>query len=222
MKVDTKTLILDTAERLFADSGFIATSLRDITSEANVNLASVNYHFGTKEALLAAVMERRFRPINDARLQLLDELEASANNKIITLEDLLKAFLIPPFHQQKEWGEPGKKFLKLAGHIHGENNEEIRLLLLKQFVTVRERFTKAFHHVLPHLESSEINRRMAFLIGAMAFAMMNAEQITSSDPKDSQQPEQLLTSLIKFCVGGMTGSDSAPTSSSAVLNGVHK
>ena len=222
MKVDTKVLILDVAERLFADSGFIATSLRDITSEANVNLAAVNYHFGSKEALLTAVMERRFRPINETRLQLLDELEASANNKTIALEDIIKALLMPPFHQQMEWGESGQKFLKLVGHIHSENNEEIRLLLLKQFRTVQERFTKAFHRALPNLDSSEVNRRMAFLIGAMAFTMMGVEQITSFGSKEPQQPEQLLTSLIKFCVGGMTGSDSAPTSSSAVLNGVHK
>ena len=55
----TKDRILDVAETLFADNGFAATSLRDITHEAGVNIAAVNYHFGSKDALLGAVFERR-------------------------------------------------------------------------------------------------------------------------------------------------------------------
>ena len=78
MASDTKKLILDVAERLFADRGFSATSLRELTSEAGTNVASVNYHFGSKEALLAAVLERRLRPINERRLEILDKLEHTA------------------------------------------------------------------------------------------------------------------------------------------------
>ena len=59
MSLETKERILDAAERLFADEGFAATSLRQITAEAGVNLAAVNYHFGSKESLLTAVFERR-------------------------------------------------------------------------------------------------------------------------------------------------------------------
>ena len=56
---NTKDRILDVAETLFADNGFAATSLRDITREAGVNIAAVNYHFGSKDGLLGAVLERR-------------------------------------------------------------------------------------------------------------------------------------------------------------------
>ena len=80
MAIDTKERILDVAERLFADRGFPATPLRDITSEAGVNVASVNYHFGSKEALLAAVLERRLHPVNARRLELLDAIESAAGN----------------------------------------------------------------------------------------------------------------------------------------------
>ena len=76
--MNTKDRILDTAERLFARDGFEATSLRSITAEAGVNLAAINYHFQSKEALVQAVIGRRMGPMNDRRLALLDAYEAQA------------------------------------------------------------------------------------------------------------------------------------------------
>ena len=63
----TKAKILDTAEKLFGDKGFDATSLRDITTEAQVNLAAVNYHFHSKESLIDAVIARRMAPLTRRR-----------------------------------------------------------------------------------------------------------------------------------------------------------
>ena len=148
MAVETKECILDVAERLFADFGFPLTSLRDITRDAGVNLAAVNYHFGSKEALLSAVLERRFRPINERRLALLDALEKEAGSGSPALEDILRAFLGPPFHKQAEWGECGRKFLKLVGHIHSETNQELRVELMGQFEGVLARFTAAVRQAL--------------------------------------------------------------------------
>ncbi len=78
---DTKDRILDSAEKLFAERGFEATSIRMISSGAKVNLAAVNYHFQSKDALLDAVYERRAGPVNARRLALLDEFEARANGQ---------------------------------------------------------------------------------------------------------------------------------------------
>ena len=55
---DTVKRILDAAEQLFAEKGFAETSLRLITSKAGVNLAAVNYHFGSKKSLIQAVFVR--------------------------------------------------------------------------------------------------------------------------------------------------------------------
>ena len=65
---DTKERILDSAEKLFADAGFDGTSLRGITAGAGVNLAAVHYYFGSKEALVQAVLARRLEPINRRRI----------------------------------------------------------------------------------------------------------------------------------------------------------
>src|SRR5215208_2869630 len=78
---DTKTRILDAAESLFMEHGFEATSLRQLTSAAAVNLAAVNYHFGSKEELFQAVLTRRLDPMNQERFALLDELERAAHGR---------------------------------------------------------------------------------------------------------------------------------------------
>src|SRR5260370_38831696 len=72
---DTKERILDAAETLFGRHGINATSLRLITTEADVNLASVNYHFQSKDSLVAAVFKRRVVPINQRHMELMDVFE---------------------------------------------------------------------------------------------------------------------------------------------------
>lgn len=202
MPSETKDRILDVAERLFADRGYPATSLRDITAEAGVNLASVNYHFGTKEALLAALLERRFAPTNRRRLELLDALEAKAGGGRPRIEDVLRAFLAPPFERQQEWGEGGRTFLRLVGRLHAETNDEHRATYLRHFEEIRRRFTAALHRALPHLDAGDVHWRMMFLIGSMALAM--AEGLTprpgGPPPRD---PEEVFDALLAFAVGGV-------------------
>src|ERR1700685_1814561 len=93
-KPDTKSRILDAAENLFGNKGFDATSLRDITAEADVNLAAVNYHFQSKESLIDAVIARRIEPVNRRRMEM---LEAAGPNP--SVEQILTAFLAPVLDQ---------------------------------------------------------------------------------------------------------------------------
>ena len=71
------------------------SSIRDITRKARVNLAAINYHFGTKEALVAAVFERRVLPVNEARLAALEALNKNRGKKGPKLEAILAAFIRP-------------------------------------------------------------------------------------------------------------------------------
>lgn len=208
MASETKDRILDVAERLFADRGYPATSLRDITAEAGVNLASVNYHFGGKESLLAALLERRFAPTNRRRLELLDALEAEAGDGRPRVEDVLRAFLAPPFEKQQEWGEGGRTFLRLVGRLHAETNDEHRATYLRHFEEIRRRFTAALHRALPHLDAADVHWRMMFLIGSMALAM--AEGLTpragGPPPRD---PDEVLDALLCFAAGGVAAPSAA-------------
>ena len=87
---DTRQRLLDVAEGLFADQGLKGTSLRAITLKAEANLAAVNYHFGTKEGLFAAVFQRRIGPMTVERIRLLDQALEAAAPDAPALEDVLR------------------------------------------------------------------------------------------------------------------------------------
>ncbi len=203
MATDTKERILDVGERLFADRGFPATSLRDITNKAGVNIASVNYHFGSKDALLAAVLERRLRPVNARRLELLDVIESAAGDGAPNPEDVIRAFLSPPFQKRLEWGAGGDNFLRLLGRIHSETNEAFRATFIEQFEAVFRRFGEALQRARPELDATDVGWRMLFLVGAMAFTMAWGESFASIGPGSHRDPEDVLESLIQYATAGM-------------------
>src|SRR5262252_2657033 len=117
---DTKERILDTAERLFAERGYGATSLRSIIAAAKVNLAAVHYHFHSKQELLDAVLTRRIEPLNRERIALLDELERSAGDGAPPLEAILSALIEPPLRLSRD--PSFATFVKLMGRIYAEGD----------------------------------------------------------------------------------------------------
>ncbi len=199
--VDTKERILDAAEQLFGDFGFNATSLRDITAEAGVNLASVNYHFGSKEALLAAVFERRFAPVNQRRLERLSEVETSPDKGRSQVERIIRAFVGPPFEMLGEWGDGGRKFLRLAGRIHSET-DEIRAAMVKKYEPVFVRFTTALQQALPDVDLDEVRLGFLFVVGSMAHTMTWGETIAVQRGM-TRSPDDMLESLVQFTTAGM-------------------
>ena len=204
--LDTKERIMDVAERLFAERGFSATSLRDITGEAEANLASVNYHFQSKEGLLAAIFERYVGPVNHARLEALGAVEAQADGTPPDLEELLRAFLGPAFTRWRQRGAAGARFMRLAGRMHAETDEHLRAIFLNQFREVARRFLRAFRNALPHLDENEVNLRMHFLVGAMAHTLLWIENMPGPPfgRRRTVPPEEALESLVRFVAAGMT------------------
>ena len=126
---DTKTRILDAAERLFVEHGFEATSLRSLTSAAGVNLAAVNYHFGSKEELFQAVLTRRLDPMNQERIELLERIERESANRPPSVEKILFAMLIPALRLARDEQRGGKHFLKVLGRAYADPAPFIRQFL---------------------------------------------------------------------------------------------
>ncbi|MEW6741218.1 MAG: TetR/AcrR family transcriptional regulator [Planctomycetota bacterium] len=202
---DTKDRILDAAEKLFADQGFAATSLRAITTAAGVNLAAVNYHFGSKRALLAAVFERRLSPINEQRLELLDAVEASNDDGPLALEAVLGAFVGPALRMRKEWGEAGAHFIRFIGRAHSDTNPEVRAAFLQLFRRVFERFLAAFRRALPDVPAGEIPLYLLFVVGAMAHTMAWSDTMGRPSEGWGTPPdvETIIDRLVSFAAAGM-------------------
>lgn len=195
--MDTKEKILDAAEELFADRGFASTSLRDITTAADVNLAAVNYHFGSKLDLLRAVFARRLGPVNAERLSRLDALEDP------DVEDVLRAFVAPLFKRLREPGDGWAKFMQLVGRTHSDTNDEIRACLIEQIRVIAARFADALQATLPDLPSDVFSARFHFFVGAMAHTLAFCRHEDMPLVSSLPGPDAILDNLIDFAVAGL-------------------
>ncbi len=200
----TKERILDAAERLFAERGVAATSLRAIIAAAGVNLAAVHYHFGSKEALVAAVVGRRVEPLNRKRLELLDELERKSGRRPPRVEEIVEAFVAPPLRFGEDPAR-GEIFLKLIGRLLAEPELFFARIAASQFAQVRDRFVGALAKALPQLPAEEILWRLIFAVGAMAQATRSAPFLEAASGGLCRPAaiEETLGRLVRFIAGGL-------------------
>jgi len=200
----TKDRILDAAERLFARDGFEATSLRAITAEAQANLASVNYHFQSKEALVQAVIGRRMGPLNEQRIALLDRYEAEAGGGAVPLEKILDAFLRPVIEIA---GGHAKEFVPLIGRLYTEPRGFAERLYHQQFEPLAERFFPALQLALPDVPLLELIWRVHFAIGVMAHTMGASEMLRGMSQglcDSAGDAEGTLQRVRAFIMAGLT------------------
>ena len=210
-KTDTKTRILDTAERLFAQKGFDAVSLRNIIASAKVNLAAVHYHYGSKQALIYAVIARRLRPINEERLAKLAEARANAGRRPVKLENVLECLFRPLFRVQAD-PKAGPTFARLVGRVMGERNEGLQKFMMGELAEVIIQFSAAFETALPGLAKEENDWRSHFMAGAMAHTLCNADllvRFTGTDAGVSDY-ETTVRRLIDFTAAGFRAKVSPP------------
>ncbi|OMS38630.1 TetR/AcrR family transcriptional regulator [Burkholderia pseudomallei] len=170
----TKARILDAAEDLFIEHGFEAMSMRQITSRAAVNLAAVNYHFGSKEALIHAMLSRRLDQLNEERLRILDRFDAQLGAHV-TCEHVLGAMFIPALQASRDPQRGGRAFLRLIGRAYTDPSAFVRNFLTAHYASVAGRFFDAFQRALPNLPRAELGWRLHYAIGALSGALAGAE-----------------------------------------------
>ncbi|MCC6869795.1 MAG: TetR family transcriptional regulator [Burkholderiales bacterium] len=203
----TKDRILDAAEALFMEHGFEATSLRLITQAAGVNLAAVNYHFGSKEELFEAVLTRRLDPMNQQRLARLDRCEAAAARGPLSCERILAALLIPALELARDPERGGADFLRLIGRAYADPAPFIRQFLSAQYAPMIARFKEAFARALPHLPRRELSWRLHFIMGALSYTLAGTDAlriIAELNPVETDNDELLLRRLAPFLLAGLT------------------
>ena len=203
----TRDRILAAAERLFMDHGFEATSLRMITAEASVNLAAVNYHFGSKERLVEEVFRRRLSGLNAERLRTLDALETAARGAPLAPEKIIEAFFGSALRMSQDVEHGGRTFIRLLGRAYTEPARFIRDFLAREYAEVLRRFRGALVKSLPHLPSDELVWRMHFMFGTMSYTIAGTDAlqlIASCEPKEVDDVDAIMRRVIPFLVAGLT------------------
>lgn len=213
---DTRERIIDAAIRLFALNGVANTSLRQITADAQVNLAAINYHFQSRDQLVSAVFKRLIEPINERRLQILTALEDTARDKPIKLESILRAFLLPIF-EARDNDPNAREIPRLYGRLHAEPGDLIAKAILPVVAPVVARFLPAFRRALPALDESEIGWCVHFTLGATINTLISPQTLAALTHDDSVYDSwpEILNRLTAFAAAGMRAAARAKSTQGA-------
>jgi len=185
---ETQTRILDVAEELFMQHGFEGASMRMLTARAGVNLAAINYHFGSKDALIEAVFRRRLDPVNAER------------------EAIIRAFLGASLRMIEDTRGGGRTFSRLLGRAYTEPAKPIRQLIGRMYAPAMERFKAAFVRALPELPKDELVWRMHFMFGTLAYTLAatdTVQLIAGAKPEDRYDARVLESRLVAFMSAGL-------------------
>jgi AcrR family transcriptional regulator len=194
---ETKEQILIAAERLFAEHGFAGTTLRNVVSEAGVNLAAVNYHFGSKEALFGAVVARFARPVVERELELLSELKLGS--ALPSIEALLNAVVQPSLEILSQGEDARLVRAKFMGRCRTEP-EPIQSIAYAEFAVATEAFLDMFQRVLPEQPRSQLGWKFDLVISTLVRVLMEAGKpyalLRSNRPEDIEAATQQLVAFL--------------------------
>jgi len=202
----TKERILDVAEQLFSEKGFAETSMRDITGQANVNLASVNYHFGSKEELINAVFQRSLAPLVEALSANLNLIEEKHTTGISSLELSLRVLISAALKRAREM-KGGGIFMRLLSRAYSDPEAKVRNFLAMQYTDIISAYVRILIEALPAVSKEEIYWRCYSMLGSLIF-IMSAEPTLQNIAKthyDFDVSEQKTEDyLVKFLLAGFS------------------
>ncbi len=210
-RITTQEKILNAAEALFAEQGFEQTSLRQITTEAHVNLASVNYHFGSKKALIQAVMARYLEVFMPKLAEQLTQLAARGD---FTTRDVFDCFR-EPLGELKQVRKHGPTlFLSLLGFAYAEIQGHLRRYTMEHFGEVMALLLDTLHQANPQLSPVDMFWRLHFVLGATVFAQVSGpalREIAAADFGEAVAADQVIDRLIPFLAGGVDAASHSST-----------
>ncbi|HEX7260472.1 MAG TPA: TetR family transcriptional regulator [Luteolibacter sp.] len=201
----SKRKLLDAAEQLFAEKGFEAVSVRDITQLAKTNVAAVNYHFGSREALLGLVMMRYMVPVTEERIARLETVERKWPGKAAPLEEIIDALVRPLVGQVRKSELSERLFYKLLGRIFAQQGDGLPPQIEDQLRQVIDRFTRSFAKTLPTVPPEELSWRIHFMAGGMIHLLSNQDVIQRLSNGASGAPtmEATLSRFVRFAAAGL-------------------
>ena len=206
MARQTKNDILDAAECLFSQNGFSHTSMREITAQAGVNLASVNYHYGSKKNLIQAVFKRYFDQLMPKIDTCLVSFESPKGAEGV--EKLLYSLIPSMLHLNNVTEQGTANFVKLLGRGYNETQGHLRRFIMTDYGATIRALVSAIQHCLPHVPEEELFWRLHFAIGSFVFSMASSQALTEIAESDFQKHidiSEVIAHLVPFVAQGLAG-----------------
>jgi AcrR family transcriptional regulator len=200
----TRTAILAAAERLYADRGFGDVTLRDIVAEANVNLAAVNYHFGSKDELIAELFVTRSLALNKERLRELREAEEAGDGRA-NISDVLRALVGPTLRgclgPENQRSTPARFMIRVSI----ESVPAIRRIRNREIDHLRK-FVAAMRRSLPDHSEVELYWGLHFALAMAQQTVRDSERLAklSEGKCDVDDVEGVIERVVSVAVLGLT------------------
>lgn len=202
---ETRSRILDAAERLFAERGFEAVSLREITRDADVNIAAIHYHYGSREGLLRAVLDRVIVPLNQMRIEMLDRALDTRHGEPLPVGVVLDAFIRPDLVAINDLRNGrGVSVARLVGRTYSSAAPTIRRIGAEQFALVWERFNTEFARSIPGVPPEEIQWRLGCVVGVIVSLFVHATPRGVPGRFDTDDIDGTLARIISFVEPGLS------------------
>ncbi|MEI6604308.1 MAG: TetR family transcriptional regulator [Verrucomicrobiota bacterium] len=200
-----KLRLVEAAEKLFAENGFDVVSVRDITQEAGANVAAVNYHFGSRDGLVAVVMTRYLTPINEERLAQLEAAEERNGSQAVPLEEVVAAFVLPLISQVAHSNLSCPLLHQLVGRIFSSSNHALPPEFKGESSVLINRFIQSFSRALPTTSRDDLVWRLHFVLGALTHMLMHGQamQSLSQGPDDKSDMAATMGRFLSFAVAGL-------------------
>lgn len=177
---ETQIKIIEAAEAVFAKHGFEGASVREITRRANVNIAAVNYHFGSKAELFKEMLRYRMAPLNQTRLALLDQAYAASGGQPLPTRRIVEIIIHPLFEAMLSADSRQTHFMQALGRGLTEERSFIASMRDEILADVIARFRDALGRTLSHLPGDELAYCFHFLSCSIVGAMMQHSQLYSN------------------------------------------
>jgi AcrR family transcriptional regulator len=202
---ETVDRILNAATALFAERGFAETSLRTITGLANVNLAAVNYHFGSKKSLIQAVFTRFLQPFCASLERQMDALEADLQEGgKLTEVRLLSMIFVSLQEAMLELNEQPQRFMRLLGLAYTQSQDHLRKHLVQTFGRTAQRYNNWLREAMPHLDPIALYWRVNFVLGASIFTLSSFDSIQAI-LKDEHSVDMTMDDAIQMLIPALSG-----------------
>ncbi len=205
----TRSAILAAAERLYADHGFGDVTLRDIVAEANVNLAAVNYHFGSKDELIAELFVTRSLQLNRERLRELRAAEERGGG-VADISDILRALIGPSLRGCLGPDSQHSTAARFMIRVNIESVPAIRRIRNREIDHLRK-FIEAMRRALPGSSDIELYWGLHFALAMAQQTVRDSERLTklSEGKCDVDDVEGVIERVVKVAVMALGAGDAA-------------